>query len=224
MPNTPKGLPYPVATDPVAGGAAAIQALASAVDAKLYLTARKTTPKAVANTVVDTDLLNGEVTVGAGVMGIDRICRLTVSGDYENGSGAQVNFPRFKLKLGAAATVVIDTGTCTTAPISSAVGLRGGWRLVIEIANLGSAASQICYMNGGVGIYSTSSSVASLFWPVGRGAYVLRAEAQVGIAHIDGNNIAAINTAVAMPIVLSVVNPTATAFETKLLLAFLEIM
>ena len=40
MPNTTKGLPYPNATDPVAQGAAAIQALAVAVDAKLEITGR----------------------------------------------------------------------------------------------------------------------------------------------------------------------------------------
>ena len=34
MPNTTHGLPYPSPTDPVAGGAAAIQALAEAVDTK----------------------------------------------------------------------------------------------------------------------------------------------------------------------------------------------
>ena len=32
MPNTPHGLPYPLATDPVAGGAAAIEALARAAE------------------------------------------------------------------------------------------------------------------------------------------------------------------------------------------------
>jgi hypothetical protein len=34
MPNTARGLPYPVPTDPVAQGAAAIQALAAALDAR----------------------------------------------------------------------------------------------------------------------------------------------------------------------------------------------
>lgn len=34
MPTTPKGYPYPSPTDPVAGGAAAIQALAEALDRK----------------------------------------------------------------------------------------------------------------------------------------------------------------------------------------------
>src|SRR5262249_55540522 len=46
MPNTSHGLPYPNPTDPVAQGAAAIQALASAADTRLmgYGTALPATP------------------------------------------------------------------------------------------------------------------------------------------------------------------------------------
>jgi len=37
MATTPGGLPYPVPTDPVSGGAAAIQALAETVEARMFI-------------------------------------------------------------------------------------------------------------------------------------------------------------------------------------------
>jgi hypothetical protein len=46
MPATPKGLPYPAATEPVASGAANIQALASAVDLRLTPVPSTTPPVA----------------------------------------------------------------------------------------------------------------------------------------------------------------------------------
>jgi hypothetical protein len=50
-----------------------------------------------------TDLLNGEITIGAGVMGTNKLARLTAFGDYKQNSGGATNAYRFQLLLGATA-------------------------------------------------------------------------------------------------------------------------
>jgi hypothetical protein len=222
MPNTPKGLPYPVATDPVAGGAAAIQALAVAVDAQLRTTYRKTTPKVVAASVAETDLLNGELTVAAGALGTNRLLRITAFGDWLLNGGPTSNMiPRFKLKLGAAATPVIDTGAIgndVRANVS-----RWGWRLLAEIQNTAAGAQAISFnlaitYNGGVGTVGTTTPLV-----VGEGVYAIFGG--IGIATAFGVNTSAIDTSVAMPVAFAVINPNSNALcETKLLAAEAEVV
>jgi hypothetical protein len=59
MPNTAKGLPYPVSSDPVAQGAANIQALAEAVDARIGVGAAPLVVSGVVNP-------DGSIARGAG--------------------------------------------------------------------------------------------------------------------------------------------------------------
>jgi hypothetical protein len=95
---------------------------------------RKTTAKTVSNTVAETDLLNGEITVAANAMGASSMLRATLFLDIlTNNSG---NF-RFKLKLGA--TTLIDTGA-NFAPTNNAS--RTWLEVGFEILNLGATNSQ----------------------------------------------------------------------------------
>jgi len=219
MPNTPKGLPYPVATDPVSEGAAAIEALARAVDAISVVTYRKTTPKSVLNTNAETDLLNGELQLAAGVMGTNRLLRLTAWGDYIQ-NYTSVATLRFKLKLGAAATIVMDTSTLDLS--SNISPLRYGWRIMAEVLNLGAANTQLVHY---VHIMGMSNPVAmtsfSFRFATGEGIY----QGRDGISHAEGFNVAAIDTAAAMNVALTVTQGYAQpTLETKLYGAVAEII
>ncbi len=60
----------------------------------------KTTVKDVNTTAAATDLFNGEITIGAGVLGTDKIAHIKVWGDYLNNTGADRQFT-LGLKYGA---------------------------------------------------------------------------------------------------------------------------
>jgi hypothetical protein len=97
---------------------------------------RKVTEKDVANTSAETDLLNGEVTIGAGAMATNRMLRVSLDGDYLNNRGGTATL-RIKVKLGS--TVIIDTGA---GPTVAASATRRPFQLRALIANLNSASVQ----------------------------------------------------------------------------------
>src|SRR3954452_23788589 len=125
-------LPYPVGTDPadvpadllalvtrlealyaVASGYASLDSgghvpVAQLPTGALGPLARKTTAKTVNTTVTETDLLNGEFNLSAGALGTTGKMRILAWGDCLNNTGAAVNMPRFRFKLGG--NVFIDTG------------------------------------------------------------------------------------------------------------------
>lgn len=124
--------------------------IASAGFAAVY---RKTTEKDVVNTAAETDLLNGEITIGAGSMSTNRLLRATLLGDYLNNSGASRTLT-VKIKLGG--TVIYeDTLTATTASAT-----RRAVRLGFEIANLGAANSQ--FMAGAIGLSNVVAATTGL--------------------------------------------------------------
>ena len=178
-------------------------------------TYRKTTPKTVNTTVTETDLLNGEITVGAGVLGTTSVLRLTAWGDWLQNSGGGLAWPRFKLKLGA--TTIIDTGAGPVQVTSSA--LRGGWKIVAEIMNLGATNSQWANIDGK--IVSDNSGGTATFttgeggWSGGRR---LDLRCRPRCSRVE-------TPTVAQALVLSVINPSASAsVETKLYGALVEII
>lgn len=91
---------------------------------------RKTTAKAVTNTVADTDLLNGEITIPANEMGTDGLLRLTAWGDWEQDSGSGSDVMIFTLKLGGTTLLKSAVATPSTGcrhecdPLPVARGVR----------------------------------------------------------------------------------------------------
>jgi hypothetical protein len=165
---------------------------------------RKTTAKVVANTVTETDLLNGEITIDAGAMSTNRMLRITASGDLINNTGGTVGTPRLKLKLGS--NTLIDTNTIAAVWATSAS--RFPWKIETLIQNLGAANSQwtdflifatfnaVSGQNGlttGEGIGGTLSTTAS--WD------------------IHGGIASAVDTTAAQALVLTVTLATANALE-----------
>ena len=98
---------------------------------------RKTTEKDVVNTTTETDLLNGEITVAAGLMETNRMLRATLVGDALNASGAPRNLDNLKVKFGGA--TLYDDASIYQGPDA----VRYPWMMDIVIANLGATNSQI---------------------------------------------------------------------------------
>lgn len=189
-------------------------------------TYRKTTAKAVTNTVAETDLLNGEITIGAGVMGANSVLRLTAVGDgVFNGNSTA---PQWKLKLGA--TTLIDTGALVWQTMGTN---RLGWKLAVELFNLGATNSQWInfllkgsadYPGNGVAINSRAAGFVT-----GEGAYLgwgnATASSKGFLYEAEGGNTGAVDTTVAQSLVFSVINGFAGAsYETKLYGALVEIV
>lgn len=100
-------------------------------------TYRKTSQKDVVNTVTETDLLNGEITVGANVMGASGMLRVTLEGDYLNTSGSQQGIT-LRVKFGT--TTVWGDATVATQYSSSATRRR--WFMNFLITNQGATNVQ----------------------------------------------------------------------------------
>lgn len=108
---------------------------------------RKVTEKDVTNTTVETDLLNSEITIPAGVMGVNKMIRATLFGDFLNNTGSRVG-PTVRIKLGSTILYGDDVGSAGSNGLASS-GTRYAWQLTLHILNLGSATSQ--WMTGWLG-------------------------------------------------------------------------
>ena len=180
----------------------------------------KTTAKTVNTTITDTDLLNGEFTLKANMLGTDRGLRLTAWGDHLNNAGS-IAIPRFSFKLGG--TTIFDTGTGgNTSGISTA---RRGWRVAVELMNLGATNSQWCNLLGHVPIAAANTGGVGAF-VTGEGTTgSTSAGGQAFAVSMQGGASAAIDTTADQALVLSVINGSASAnVETKLLGAKAEIL
>jgi hypothetical protein len=165
---------------------------------------RKTTSKQVVNTVAETDLLNGEITIGAGAMSTNRAVRLTAWGDLAQSTGANIAWPRYKLKLGA--TTLIDTNV--VAAVWASVGVRWGWRISAEILNLGATNSQWASIDARWSAGVAAAGAAT--FTTGEGQLAITAN---NLAYALGGNTSAIDTTVAQALALTVTLPTANATE-----------
>lgn len=117
---------------------------------------RKTTAKDVTNTVVETDLLNGEITIPANVMGVNGVARATLLGDFLNNAAAET-LPVFRIKLGA--TTLLDIPSASdSAPALAAT--RRPFYCQFDIHNLGATNSQ--YMAGHIYIGSSAAPTTGL--------------------------------------------------------------
>lgn len=187
----------------------------------LYGPTRKTTSKVVNNSVAETDLLNGEISIPAGALGTSGVLRLTMWGDILNNTGAQQFGPRFKVKLGASATVVLDTNVDDSNNAGAKAlyfsASRWAWRFVLEVQNLGATNAQAVYLSG-ESAQQVGNSGATKIFAVGEGAGAARCGTATGNGYgWSGLNTAAIDTTAAMAIQFTVINPVAsTSMETKL--------
>jgi hypothetical protein len=164
---------------------------------------RKTTSKQVVNSVAETDLLNGEITIGAGVMGTNGVLRFTAWGDLINNSGSTQSTPRLKLKLGA--TTLLDTNV--VAAVWSTNAARWGWEINAKIINLGAANSQWASIIGDLTGNTTVGGAVTFTTGEGEfSAYTPGAQWRA-----IGGNSGAVDTSVAQALALTVTLPVANA-------------
>jgi hypothetical protein len=174
---------------------------------------RKTTPKIVNNTIVETDLLNGEITIAAGVLGTTGMLRLTVFMDILNNSGGIASW-RFKVKLGG--VVVFDSGAYN---VTNSGSPRTSARMQFEMLNTGAANANVC----SVRFVLPAISLAN-FSQVGTGT---PADAGSGEKFniSEGTGTSAIDTATSKLLEVTVTHGTAAAtIETKLYGAVVEVL
>jgi hypothetical protein len=184
-------------------------------------TYRKTTAKAVNTTTAATDLLNnGEITVGAGVLGTTGVLRLTAFGDWLQNSGGAAAAPRFQLVLGG--TTIFDTGALAVTFANNAS--RFGWEINAKIVNAGSASAQASTFNVILTTGNGPSGAITTTFTVGEG----NIEIASGFQTVRGqaaNPSTTVNTAASAALALNVINGSASAtYETKLLGAIVEVL
>jgi hypothetical protein len=180
-------------------------------------TYRKTVAKAVNSTTSATDLLNGEITIAAGVMGTTGLVRLTAGGDWVQNTGAGAAPPRFQVIFGG--TTLFDTGTPGATTIQNAG--RAGWRLTVDILNTATAAQAAIFnlVIGSVGGFTTGI----VSFTTGEGVYGTNGSRSDIVA--PAATTATVNTANACSLVLNVINGSSSAnYETKLLSAVVEVV
>lgn len=184
------------------------------------VTYRKNTTKTVANTVAATDLLNGEITIGASAMGANSIARCKFWGTHKQATAGVQGSPRFQVVLGG--TTLLDTNVL---PASETANINvWGWDLTLDIANLGATNSQMERMILHLD-QQFAAAVAALFIG-GQGLYNNGAS-YGGYAHAvaKGYQTSAIDMTVARLLELRVVNAVADpAYDTILKGALIEII
>ena len=187
----------------------------NAVDAVLPVVYR-VGAKTVNTTTTATDLLNGAVTLPAGILGTTRLLRLSATGDWLNNSGGAAAPPRFQLILGA--TTLLDTGT--SGSNTNAAG-RAGWDIEAKVGNT-TASAQWSNLKMMLTTNSNGTTTANAF-TTGEGYYGRDTTNIVCLA--EGSNSTTVATAGALALVLNVINGSANAaYETKLFGAVVEIL
>jgi hypothetical protein len=181
-------------------------------------TYRKATPKTVNTTVAATDLLNGEITIGAGVMGTNKVVRLAAWGDCLNNSGGIIAMPRFQVQMGG--VTIIDTGA-GSATGWNASATRADWTLEMLVQNA-AAASQTVKLTLVINNYAANTA-ASVAFTTGTGGYLTIANA--GVLASGVNSGLTIDTTTSKLLALNIINPSANALcETKLFGALVEVV
>lgn len=167
---------------------------------------RKVTEKDVVNTVTETDLLNGEITIAAGVMSTNRMLQASLLIDYLNNTGGNQDIA-LAIKLGGT-TLWSDLTSMTTSASRRALWLN------IKIMNLNSASVQFLS-----GFYSFSAEGGAT---TGLGDLNAQAPRQSAIA---SNGTVAVNTAVAQAFVVTATHGTANAsLSCRLKSALVEVL
>lgn len=183
---------------------------------------RKVTSKAVNTSVAATDLLNGEITIAANILGTTGMLRATLMGDFLQNVGSVQTIQNFQVVFGG--TTQLDTGTGAAIKVPTSA-TRGWWNAVIEIQNL-TAATQVISLKTflttgpGVGAYSVSSGSN---FTTGAGTFALLGGLNDAAFAIGGAK-GTIDTTTNKTLVFNVINgANNAAYETQLLAAYVEV-
>lgn len=175
---------------------------------------RKNTATAVANTIVETDLLNGEITLPA--LSATSWVLLRAHGLISNATGFNQSMPRFKVKLGA--TTLIDTNA-----LANWTNSTGAWRLDILLENNNATNSQTVSMLWHALTGSGGTTATTFVTGTGFG-FVDTAPGGVGPFRYEGSGTAAEDTTLPKALAFTCINGVASvSYTTQLTGAFIEI-
>ena len=183
---------------------------------------RKTTSKAVNTTSVATDLLNGEITLAAGIMGTSRQLVGRLWGDYLN-NDVRTTGPRFQLVVGG--TTIFDTSAFGDSQVSAT---RGGWIFEISCLELGATNSQVWNIEGFLNLPSdgqAANTTGGNPFTTGPGIVVATYSTSNGaILTYNGTVTTALDMTTSKTFVFNVLNFVANAnYETRLLGASVDV-
>lgn len=182
---------------------------------------RKTTAKAVNTTTVATDLLNGEITLAANVLGTEGWLKATLIGNILQNVGSSETGVRFQLVVGG--TTIFDTGVLTTMTSNT---VRLTWRMNIECLALGATGSQLWHIEG----YLNRPNNVSGWIGTNNGAFTTGTGGWMNDTGQDpmflmGETTSTLDDTAALPFVFNVINGVSNAnYETRLLGAVVEII
>lgn len=183
-------------------------------------TYRKVTTQTVNTTVSATDLLNGEITLAAGVLGTTGVARFTAWGDGLQNSGGTAAPPRFQLKLGG--TTILDTGTSGTLNAGTE---RGSWKVEATIANQNATGTQYVDMLLTFAPGHQLATQTTNAFTTGNGVYEGDTGVVFGVLQAKGGAASSKDSTGALTLILNVINGSANAaYETKLFGALVEII
>ena len=174
------------------------------------LTYRKSSSTTVTNTVTETDLLGGAITIPANAMGTTKVLQFQAAGDWVQNSGGNLAAPRFKLILGA--TTLIDTGAPgSPATISSAT--RYAWNVSATISELSATNSQSVSFQLNLTTQTGNVPTTAFALTTGEGLLttVAGAAAGPGVMNVNAWNSTAVDTTAAQALKLTVILPSASA-------------
>jgi len=178
---------------------------------------RKTTAKTINASTTETDLLNGEISIAAGVMGTGGVATLVAWGDLLNNNATSLNSPRWKLKLGG--TTLIDSNIFG-GNVWTQSAARWGWRVCCEIMNLGSAGAQIATIDMRYTLPALAGAGPVAF-TIGNGNH----GGTGGYAVVIGNNTGAVDTTASKLLEFTVTLPVlAATMECKLYGALVTVL
>lgn len=176
-------------------------------------TYRKVTSKTVSGTVTETDLLNGEITLAAGVLGTTKIATIDLWGDYKQNIANNTALPVLKLKLGS--TVLFQWQPFLSLVQSASSTNRYGWSYRAIIANANAANAQTATISGmWAGTTSSTGSPGANGTSIATGegchSVVYTAGGGSALEYLSGYNTAAVDTTSAQALTLTATNGTAS--------------
>jgi hypothetical protein len=172
---------------------------------------RKTTTKAVNTTTSATDLLNGEITIGANVLGTSNLAFISAWGDWKQNSGGTAGPPQMQLLLGA--STLIDTNSIGLTVPNAAT--REPWFVDALIMNSGATNTQIVKFN--LRVYSSANPGNNLVAAFTTGTGVYMGDNTTSLIEAAGVTTGAVDTTSGQALKLNVINASASAnYETKL--------
>jgi len=174
---------------------------------------KKVTAKAVSGTVTETDLLNGQFTLGTPALGATGILTLDLWGDYVQNIANNTALPVLKVKLGS--SVLFQWQPLLNIAQSLQSASRWGWNYRCIIANANATNSQTASISG-MWAFSTASTgspganASTITTGEGSHSLVYFAGGGVGVEYLHAYNSSSVDMTASQAVTFTTTNGTAS--------------